>query len=163
VRAPARIRALTLGAGAILCFACSAFEGQVVSVHDGDTITVLVAQRQVKVRLADIDAPELSQAFGRRSRQSLDELCAGRAADVDDQGQDRYGRRIGRVRCAGADANAEQVRRGLAWVFIRYAPKDSPLYRDEAQARGDRRGLWADEAPVAPWDYRERNRRGSKD
>ncbi len=128
--------------------------GQVVSVHDGDTLTLLVDRRQVKVRLAEIDAPELGQPFGTRSRQSLGDLCARKPAVVDDRGLDRYGRTLGRVRCAGVDANAEQVRRGWAWVFVRYAPKNSPLYSVEAEARAEKRGLWADPEPVPPWEWR---------
>ncbi len=135
--------------------------GKVVSVHDGDTITVLVDRRQVKVRLAEIDAPELGQAFGARSRQALAAMCAGKDAQVIDRGKDRYERTIGRVICAGVDANAEQVRRGWAWVFIRYAPKNSPLYSVEAEARAEKRGLWADPEPVPPWEWRKRGLRSA--
>jgi endonuclease YncB( thermonuclease family) len=95
--------------------------GRVVAIADGDTLTVLDARkRQHKIRLDGIDAPERRQAFGKRSRQSLAELCSGKAAIVQDQGKDRYRRTIGRVTCAGVDANAEQVRRGMAWVYKRY-------------------------------------------
>jgi endonuclease YncB( thermonuclease family) len=118
----------------VLCFviwctlgvALADFNGPVVNVHDGDTVTVLVERTQVRVRLVDIDAPELGQAFGKRSRQSLADMCAGKTAHVADRGKDRYGRTLGHVSCAGVDANAEQVRRGMAWVFVRYAPKGSP-------------------------------------
>lgn len=71
--------------------------GRVVSVHDGDTLTLLVDRRQVKVRLVDIDAPELKQAFGTRSRQSLAELCAAKDARIEWQAKDRYGRTLGCV------------------------------------------------------------------
>ena len=57
-------------------------------------------------------------------------------------------------------SNAEQVRRGWAWVFVRYAPKNSPLYAVEREARLDRRGLWADDAPIAPWEWRGQELRG---
>ncbi len=43
------------------------FSGRVVSVADGDTITVLVGRDQVKVRLVEIDAPEKAQAFGNKA------------------------------------------------------------------------------------------------
>lgn len=135
------------------------FAGRVINVADGDTLTVLVAKSQVKVRLDSIDAPESKQAFGTRSRQSLAELCAGKAASVADLGKDRYGRTIGRVTCAGTDANAEQVRRGMAWVFVRYAPKASPLYALESEAMATRRGLWADPHAVAPWEWRAAQKR----
>ena len=107
--------------GLMLCLALAAalaaageLVGKVVSVQDGDTLTVLVDRRQARVRLPDIDAPERKQPFGTRSRQSLAELCAGKVARVLEQGKDRYGRTLGRVECAGIDVNAEQVRRGKA-------------------------------------------------
>jgi endonuclease YncB( thermonuclease family) len=81
-------------------------------------------------------------------------MCAGQAAQVDDRGKDRYGCTLGRVTCASVDANSEQVRRGMAWVFVRYAPKDSPLYQLESAARAQRVGLWAEPAPVPPWEWR---------
>ena len=127
---------------------------RVVSVHDGDTLTVLIERRQVKVRLTDIDAPELRQPFGSRSRQSLAELCFGKFASLDVRGHDRYKRTIAQVTCEGHDANAEQVRRGFAWTYTRYAPVDSPLYAMQNEARSAHRGLWSDPAPVPPWDWR---------
>lgn len=127
---------------------------RVVSVHDGDTLTVLIDRRQVKVRLTDIDAPELRQPFGSRSRQSLSELCFGKLAALDVRGHDRYKRTIAQVTCEGHDANAEQVRRGLAWTYTRYAPAGSPLYAMQSEARNAHRGLWSDPAPVPPWDWR---------
>jgi endonuclease YncB( thermonuclease family) len=136
--------------------------GRVVSVHDGDTLTVLVERRQVKVRLTDIDAPELRQPFGTRSKQSLAELCFGKIAALDVRGQDRYQRTVARVTCEGKDANAEQVRRGYAWTFIRYARPDSPLIAIENEARAAHRGLWQDSAPVPPWDWRRNGQQSAR-
>src|SRR5918999_882120 len=84
------------------------FAGRVVKVSDGDTMTVLVNKQQVRVRLESIDAPESKQAFGKRSQQSLAQLCAGKTALIRDTGKDRYGRTIGWVACDGIDANTEQ-------------------------------------------------------
>ena len=133
--------------------------GKVVSVHDGDTITVLIDRRQVKVRLSDIDAPELGQPFGTRSRQSLSEMCFGKEAALAVRGQDRFRRTLAQVKCAGTNANAEQVRRGYAWTFVRYTGPNSPLYALENEARMNRRGLWADPASVPPWEWRRNGRR----
>lgn len=131
--------------------------GLVVAIADGDTLTVLSEDfQQVKVRLAEIDAPEKRQAFGTRSRQSLSELCHEKRAEVRVIDVDRYKRIVGRVSCAGVDANAAQVRRGLAWVYDRYA-KDKTLYRLQDEARSAGLGLWADRAPIAPWDWRKRS------
>lgn len=138
------------------------FGGRVVHVQDGDTLTVLAYRnRQVRVRLDAIDAPELGQAFGKRSKQSLTELCAAKPAIVIERGKDRYGRTIGSVFCgkdAEVHANTEQVRRGMAWVFVKYAPTTSHLYRLEADAKVQRAGLWADSRPVPPWDWRAAKR-----
>jgi endonuclease YncB( thermonuclease family) len=128
--------------------------GRVVSVHDGDTLTVLIDRRQVRVRLTDIDAPELGQPFGTRSRQSLSDLCFGKTAALDVRGQDRYQRTLAHVTCAGMDANSEQVRRGYAWTFVRYARPGTPLLALENEARAAHRGLWQDSAPISPWDWR---------
>lgn len=132
-------------------------EGQVVGVADGDTLTVLHERIQIKVRLAEIDAPEKAQPFGQRSRQSLADLCFQKPVLVEAKGHDRYGRTIGRVRCAGVDANSEQVRRGMAWVYDRYVT-DRALYAIQADARADRRGLWADANPLPPWEWRHQTR-----
>ncbi len=128
--------------------------GLVVSVPDGDTLTVLVGKQQVKVRLAEIDAPELRQAFGNRSKQSLAELCFQERAKIQQIARDRYGRSVGKVECRTVDAAAHQVATGMAWVYERYAPKDSKLYGLQDEARAARRGLWADNEPVPPWEWR---------
>jgi len=120
----------------------------------------VIERKQVKVRLTDIDAPELGQPFGARSKQSLSEMCFGKVASLDVRGQDRYKRSLAKVTCAGTDANAEQVRRGYAWTYTRYARADSPLHAIQLDARTAHRGLWSDPAPVAPWNWR-RNGRGS--
>ncbi len=133
--------------------------GRVVAVADGDTLTILDASRQQhRIRLAEIDAPEKRQPFGQRSKQSLSGLCFGREAVIEDRGHDRYGRAIGRVSCGGIDTSAEQVRRGMAWVFDRYAT-DRTLYAIQDEARAARRGLWSDAAPVPPWEWRAQHRR----
>jgi endonuclease YncB( thermonuclease family) len=125
---------------------------------DGDTLTLLVDRKQIKVRLTEIDAPELHQAFGQRSRESLGEMCAGNAATVRSAGKDKYGRVLGRVECGGVDANAEQVRRGMAWVYDRYVT-DRGFYALQNEARATHAGLWAEAAPTAPWVWRKQHKR----
>lgn len=129
------------------------FTGRVVAVADGDTITVLRDREQVRVRLTEIDAPEKAQAFGNRSRQSLSDLCFSKTATLETKGRDRYGRTLARVRCEGIDANAVQVQRGMAWVYDNYVT-DRSLYAAQTEAKAAKRGLWADRAPVPPWEWR---------
>ncbi len=136
------------------------FSGQVVAILDGDTIDVLVDQRPVRVRLAQIDAPEKRQAFGTRSRQMLAELVFRKAVRVDEAGHDRYGRVIGTIYVGDLNVNAQMVRQGMAWVYRQYE-NDKMLYELESDAKTRRLGLWADPDPIAPWDYR-RNKRGDQ-
>ena len=134
--------------------------GRVVGVADGDTLTVLADwKRQVRVRLGGIDAPERRQPYGTRARQGLSALGFGRAVQVEVEDTDRYGRPVGRVRVGGRDVNAEMVRRGAAWVYLRYN-RDPSLPPLEAEARAARRGLWAlpEAERVPPWEWRAARR-----
>jgi endonuclease YncB( thermonuclease family) len=137
--------------------AAAALTCLVIGISDGDTLKArceeLDGKINITVRLAEIDAPEKGQAWGTRSRQHLAELCHGQSAVLKPRTTDRYGRTVGRVECDGVDASAEQVRSGMAWVFDRYV-SDSALYEMQAVARGERRGLWGDAEPVAPWESR---------
>jgi endonuclease YncB( thermonuclease family) len=129
--------------------------GTVISVVDGDTLTILDAQkRRYRVRLGQVDAPESKQAFGIKSARSLHGLCFRKSAKVEWQAKDQHDRHVGHVTCDGIDANAEQVRRGMAWVSPRSTQPGSPLYELEAYARVRGIGLWSDPRPVAPWDWR---------
>ena len=128
--------------------------GRVVDVHDGDTLTVLVDREEVKVRLEGIDAPELGQRYGKRSKRSLADICIGKHARVSEQNHGHHGRILGVVLCGDVEANSTQVLRGMAWVFDRYVPDGSPLYRLQDDAKSRQRGLWADRQPVAPWEWR---------
>ena len=154
----------TLLAALLAAAACAAhpgtFEANVVGVPDGDSITVLLERQRVKVRLAGIDAPERKQRFGNESRKALAKLCWNRKARVTWSEKDDYQRLLGHVSCAGIDANAEQVRQGMAWV--RYRQQYSHLSGLQDAARRERRGLWAQHAPTPPWDWRRRNPDQSK-
>lgn len=93
-------------------------EGRVVGVADGDTITVLGAgNRQTRVRLQGIDAPESRQAFGQASKRNLSDLVFDKQVVVEYEKTDSYGRTLGKVVAFGRDVNLEQVRAGLAWHY----------------------------------------------
>jgi endonuclease YncB( thermonuclease family) len=129
--------------------------GKIVKIADGDTLTILDSgKRERQVTLSEIDAPERGQAFGAQSRQSLSSLCFKKSAQVEWRERDRNRHYLGRVTCAGVDANAEQVRRGMAWVSPRSTQPDSFLFDLEAYARLRGIGLWRDASPIAPWEWR---------
>jgi micrococcal nuclease len=93
----------------------------VTGVADSDTLYADIEGHTIRTRLAQIDAPEKAQSFGRRSEQSLCELVGKRPVLLWWKSLDRYGRPIAQVSIDGMDVNAEQVRRGFAWVFRRYS------------------------------------------
>lgn len=130
----------------------------VIAIADGDTLTARCESpaglENIKVRLAEIDAPEKSQAFGSRSKQHLADLCFQRQASVTPRTKDRYLRTVANVECEGQDAGTEQVRAGMAWVFDRYVT-DRSLYAIQDDARSAMRGLWADANPIPPWEWRK--------
>lgn len=138
--------------------------GVVVAVQDGDTLTVLDGElRQHRVRLAGIDAPEKNQAFGTRSKLALSQCAFGRQVEVLGSKLDRYGRLVGKVMRHDEDCNLRQVERGMAWHYKAYAREQTAKDRNdydaaELDARARRVGLWADEEPAAPWDFRRLGR-----
>lgn len=134
--------------------------GTVVSVHDGDTLTLHTGSETKKVRLAGIDAPELKQPFGPESRDALRQSVLNQSVAVDTNKQDRYGRAVGKVLLNGEDVNLKQVSAGLAWVYTDYIKElsvsDREQYRAAETAANDAHiGLWQDEQPLAPWTYRK--------
>lgn len=133
----------------------------VVAISDGDTLTARCgasgAYQQVKVRVAAIDAPESRQAFGKKSRQHLAQLCFRQQATLVPRDRDSYGRTVADVRCGGTDVASAQVRAGLAWVYTPYASAHPHLLPLQQQARNSGAGLWSQRRPLAPWDYRHRH------
>ena len=126
---------------------------------DGDTLTVLRAGHAATVRLQGVDAPEKRQAYGDRARRFVADVAFDQTVSVRTTGRDRNGRLLGEVVLPdGRSLNQELVRAGYAWWFRKYS-RDIRLARLEDEARQDRRGLWADDAPQAPWEYRVNGRR----
>jgi hypothetical protein len=115
--------------------------------------------RQVKIRLAEIDAPEKRQPFGQRAKQSLSDLVYGKQVMVKQETKDRYGRVVSRMYAGSLDVNAEQIRRGMVWAYRKYA-HDQALFALEQEAKNTKRGLWADPHAIPPWEYRHDGRAG---
>jgi endonuclease YncB( thermonuclease family) len=135
--------------------------GKVVKIADGDTLTVLdSARNQHKIRLAGIDAPERTQAFGTQARNALGSAVFRQTVRVEVTDTDRYGREVGRVYCAGHFINADLVRAGFAWRYPQW-DKTGEFAPLEIDARGHHRGLWADSNPIPPWEFRKAKRGGA--
>lgn len=128
--------------------------GKVVGVHDGDTLTLLTTDKtEVKVRLDGIDAPETKQAFGSKAKEALSNLVFDKTVVVHPKGKDKYKRTICRVEVAGKDASLQMVKDGFAWFVEKYS-KDAALAKAQDEAKGAKRGLWSDPAPLPPWEFR---------
>lgn len=132
---------------------------RVVSITDGDTFTCLTTNnQQIKVRLAEIDAPEDHQPFGKKSRQRLASLIHQRHIKLAVTGEDRYHRTLATVyNSQGQNVNLIMVQQGMAWAYKQYTT--TPIYAQAEQiARNKRLGLWQDRSPIEPHLWRHSKR-----
>jgi len=138
--------------------------GEVVKVADGDTITILDSDnRQHKIRLYGIDTPEKAQAYGKKAKKFTANLVAGKTVKIKVYDTDRYGRSVGVVSVDETNVNREIIRNGLAWQYRKYCKASfcDDWLRLEKQARDSSIGLWRDNNPVAPWEWRKSKRSGN--
>ena len=104
---------------------CSRDHTQRQVLRSGDTLTVLINDRPVKIRLHAIDAPEAGQPFGARAKEFLGGLCFRKEVTIRQVDTDSYGRVVPRVTLPDQRVvNLDLVRAGLAWWYRRYAPTD---------------------------------------
>jgi endonuclease YncB( thermonuclease family) len=131
------------------------FDAKVIVVMDGDTVMVLRDGKKIKIRLANIDAPESDQAFGKESRQALVDKVLKKQVHVNSQAIDSYGRMIAELSMDGHSVNEEQVQNGMAWEYSHFHSNKHylSLNKDAQQAH---RGLWAKSSqPVSPEQWRK--------
>ena len=127
---------------------------RVVGVQDGDTLTCLdETNQQQRIRLADIDAPELAQDYGKESREALAALVFGKTVEVYERGRDQSGRWISQVMVDGVDVNRQMVATGSAWQDT--SSTEQALAAAQSQAQAQRVGLWTAAAPTPPWIFRQ--------
>ena len=131
--------------------------GIVTRIIDGDTFSMRVKRKTIRMRLAQIDAPENGQKYFRRSQQSLRELIGKKSVNVYWREKDPYGRPVVQVVVEGKNINVEQVKRGMAWVAPGYV-KDPFLFVLEDKARNAGLGLWKENSPIPPWVWRHRRK-----
>ena len=139
------------------------FTGKVIGISDGDTITVLYRGHPEKIRLEGVDCPENTQAFGQRTKQFTSDLAFSKVVTVRGvEKRDRYGRVLGEVILPdGRSLNHELLRAGFAWWYRKYS-KDLQLERMESEARSAKKGLWTEQAPIPPWEWRLFNRQHNR-
>ena len=129
---------LTISVFALTCvIGADSVTGRVVKVADGDTITVLVENQQVKVRLSNIDAPERGQDFSKKSKEALADLVFEKEVRIVTHGKDRYGRVIGDVFVGQTNVNEKLVEDGWAWNFLKYSKSQrlAPIHTAQTEPR----------------------------
>lgn len=130
--------------------------GKVVEVSEGDSLSIFNMNRSVRVKLLGIDAPEMKQPFAEVSRQHLSDLVLGKFVTVEYSGMNSGGI-VGKVMLDQTDICAQMVRDGAAWYNSKLGnvgEVESQVYQQsEMAARQERRGLWQDENPIAPWEF----------
>ena len=128
----------------------------VTKVIDGDTIEVRQEKRNYKVRLSEIDAPEINQRFGTESKNFLASLILNKEIELIYITEDRYGRIVAKIYRDNKDINRSMVRNGLAWVYDYYV-EDQSLYNDQNLAKKNSFNIWSEASPTPPWVFRRSN------
>lgn len=135
-----------------------AFTGKVVKVADGDTITVLKGEEKVRVRFYGIDAPEKKQEYGIKSLDVLKKMIDGKVVEVKEKDKDQYGRVVGEVYFEGKNLNTYMLENGHVWWYKQYSKNEREYEAAEMKAKKERLGLWKENNPTPPWEFRKKNK-----
>jgi micrococcal nuclease len=129
-----------------------------IAITDGDSLKGVYKNELIKIRLAEIDAPELRQAFGLDSKNCLISLIQESNNEVffKFKEKDRYDRHVGWIYSKNLDINLEMVKKGCAWVYDRYVQR-KVLFKHQDNARENNIGLWKNSEAIAPWKWRRAN------
>ena len=146
---------------ALVLFFAPPFEAVVVSVYDGDTITVRTDET-IKIRLYGIDSPELKQPFGQASKQAMSGLVFGKKVTIKPEKKDRYGRTIAWVEADGRDVSVQMVETGMAHWYQQYAKHDTELQSAQTKAKSANLGVWSVPDTIVPWEYRKQKKAVAK-
>lgn len=142
-----QIISLLLIAVSVWAWGCGSKPFSHIKVIDGDTVVI----DSQKVRLAEIDAPEISQKYGIESKAYLESLIVGKQVTLKPKNTDKYGRTIGYLIVDGQDVSTLMVKNGYAWAYM----SKPAMYSLERQARYKHIGLWSFPNPVRPSQYRK--------
>ena len=127
--------------------------GKVINVVDGNTLELLANDNEIyKILLYGIDCPEIEQEFGEKSKRFLEKLILNKNIDVEIQGKDRMGNRLGIILINGEDSRKILLQEGLAWTSERQPIQELEIIKEKAREKG--RGLWKEQDPIPPWTFR---------
>ena len=132
------------------------FTAKVVGIKDGDTVVVLDSlNNQITLRLAEVDCPEKSQPFGTKSKQFTSDQIYLKTIKYVVTDTDRYGRSIAMIYydVDNKYLSAEIIKAGMGWHYKRYS-KSKELALFEDNAKKNKIGLWIDNNPIEPSEWR---------
>ena len=132
---------------------------KVIGVGDGDTYDILVNKTKVRLRMNAIDAPERGMPYYQVSKKHLSELIFKKMIKVEVIETDRYDRKIVNTYLDTLDISAEMLKSGMAWHYKKYN-QNKTYAQFEIDAKSNKRGLWQDKLPMAPWEIRKIRRSG---
>ncbi len=145
-------------------------QGKVMQVKDGDTVVIQPEEggQFFTCRLYGIDSPEIAhgkfgkggQPYGEEASKELKGLILGQSVEVTTTGAKTYKREVCIIKRDGKDINLEMVKRGAAWAYKQYLkrPYASDYLTAESDAREKRLGLWKENNPTPPWEFRKKQK-----
>ena len=129
-------------------------QGNVVYVYDGDTVKLKTNDdKEYKIRLSGIDAPEYNQKYGKEAKEYLSSLIYNKLICIEVLGTDKYDRILATIFYEKENVNCKMLKAGYAWHY-KYYDSNKGYAEAEMYAKNKKVGLWQDKAPEAPWDYR---------
>lgn len=132
--------------------------GKIVRIKDGDTVVLLDSDNnQITLRLAEVDCPESSQAFGKKAKEFTSDQVASKTVRYKIINTDRYGRYIAKIYYENKYLSAEIIKNGFGWHYKKYS-KSIELSNLERAAKQKKIGVWSSNKNIAPWDYRNQRR-----
>ena len=149
--------------GFLFCISISFYSqtsGKIIKIKDGDTVVVLLSDKTEEVlRLAEVDCPENSQAFGLNAKQFTSSQVFGKSITFYRVGKDRYKRTIAKIIYSKDKyLSKEIIKAGFGWWYFK-ASKDTSLEKIQTQAKRKKLGLWADKNAIAPWEFRQNKKK----
>jgi micrococcal nuclease len=130
------------------------FVARVLTVHEGDRVTIHYQEKNQMLALRDVDCPELKQPYGKQAKHAAAAYLANRDVVVRELKKDQRGRVTADIFLTdGRNIAHELVKEGLAWVL----PGEvyDPTLKDmEELARASKRGLWSESDPIPPWKWK---------
>lgn len=157
------LRALIFWLVLVMPATAIAWPGDVLTVHDGDTVRVQSAEGEaVSIRVYGVDCPELGQPYGAEARDMTSQLLSGQRVEIlPAQARKSYKREVAVVMLPDGETLEDAlISGGLAWVDGRYCkrPECDNWRQHQANAKAAKRGLWSADNPIPPWTWRRLQR-----